>query len=213
MKRGVEVMDDSPEIDVGGFWPYSVGRRLPDTRAMVGTLRGQIVDVSPDQDLSWYGAGAHVIALVPDDDAFGPAVPEGAHASIVVRRGPLDALPVDSGSADVVVSFGALARAQDPVAMLREIVRVLRPGGELRFIEPTLYGPLWFRTYQRLADRLDVWPRLTGFYCGRDVGSLLTAAGLNVGPARVYRIWRLLLAAPVAYGIALRPDPSRRDDA
>jgi ubiquinone/menaquinone biosynthesis C-methylase UbiE len=46
-----------------------------------------------------------------------------------------EALPFDDGSFDVVVSTLVLCTVDDPHGALREIRRVLRPGGQLVFIE------------------------------------------------------------------------------
>lgn len=55
-----------------------------------------------------------------------------AHAKGVdldVREGDLLAVPVDESSADVVLSVFGIIFAADPSQALREIARVLRPGG------------------------------------------------------------------------------------
>lgn len=46
-----------------------------------------------------------------------------------------ESLPFSDGSFDVVVSTLVLCTVDDPHAALQEIARVLRPGGQLRFIE------------------------------------------------------------------------------
>ena len=48
-----------------------------------------------------------------------------------IREGVYEALPVESGSVDVVLSNGVVNLAPDKRAVFREIARVLRPGGRL----------------------------------------------------------------------------------
>lgn len=50
-------------------------------------------------------------------------------------RGHGERLPIRSGAVDVVLSSFVLCSARDPDELLREAHRVLKPGGELRFIE------------------------------------------------------------------------------
>jgi SAM-dependent methyltransferase len=63
---------------------------------------------------------------------------------------PGEALPFRSGSFDVVFSNSVLEHVRDPALVLREAVRVLRPGGRLHFIIPSYasfyeshYGIFW----------------------------------------------------------------------
>lgn len=67
----------------------------------------------------------------------------------------LNALPLQSNSVDVVIVNHALEFSHDPRGVLREAVRVLRPGGHLLLLgfQPlSLWGikHLFFRTCQRL---------------------------------------------------------------
>jgi len=81
-----------------------------------------------------------------------------------------------SASADTVVSVGALANAPDPVALLAEIKRVLRPGGRLLFVEP-VSAPAGSgrRRWQRALGR--AWQALSGsINAPRDLWNDLKAA-------------------------------------
>ena len=51
------------------------------------------------------------------------------------REGLAEALPVDNGWADVVISNGAINLCADKQAVFAEIFRVLRPGGVLQFAD------------------------------------------------------------------------------
>jgi hypothetical protein len=86
--------------------------------------------------------------------------------------------------------------------------RVLRPGGELRFLEHGLGGGPVMRGTQRTLDRAG-WPLLFGgCHVSRDTVAEVRAAGFELGPYR-----RLLLPErgprlPSSYcvqGVARRP--------
>jgi arsenite methyltransferase len=51
------------------------------------------------------------------------------------REGLAEALPVEDGWADVVISNGVINLCADKQAVLAEIFRVLRPGGRLQFAD------------------------------------------------------------------------------
>lgn len=57
---------------------------------------------------------------------------EAGVANVEFREGLLEALPVDTGWADVVISNGVLNLVPDKAAALAEMYRVLRPGGRLQ---------------------------------------------------------------------------------
>lgn len=51
-------------------------------------------------------------------------------------------LPFDDGVFEVVYSTNVLEHVQDPMTVLKEVLRVLKPGGYLQFIFPN-YGSIW----------------------------------------------------------------------
>lgn len=55
----------------------------------------------------------------------------GLEGVVEVHQGFYEALPVDDASVDLVISNGVLNLAPDKHAVLREIQRVLKPGGSL----------------------------------------------------------------------------------
>jgi len=54
---------------------------------------------------------------------------------VEIREGFAEALPVDTGWADVVISNGVINLCADKQAVFAEIFRVLRPGGILQFAD------------------------------------------------------------------------------
>ncbi len=56
-------------------------------------------------------------------------------AQVEFRPGLAEALPVEDGWADVVISNGVINLCADKQAVFAEILRVLRPGGRLQFAD------------------------------------------------------------------------------
>src|SRR6185369_14133946 len=80
-------------------------------------------------------AGARYVGVDPD---IGELSARGTPAAGMVRASGT-ALPFASGSVDVCYSSNVLEHVAEPVAMLREMIRVTRPGGTL-FVS---YTPWW----------------------------------------------------------------------
>jgi SAM-dependent methyltransferase len=60
----------------------------------------------------------------------------------LIKRGRGEEIPFSDGSFDIVYSTNVLEHVQDPVRVVRESIRVLKPGGILQFIVPN-YGSFW----------------------------------------------------------------------
>ena len=98
---------------------------------------------------------------------------------VQVLDAPAERLPLPDDSIDTVVSTLVLCTVEDPAAALSEIVRVLRPGGQLLFIEHV-------RSHSRALawcqDRLAWgWRRFAeGCRCNRPTARLMAASGLTL---------------------------------
>jgi ubiquinone/menaquinone biosynthesis C-methylase UbiE len=88
-------------------------------------------------------------------------------------------LPLPDASIDTAVVSWSLCSIPDPVAALREVHRVLVPGGQLRFVEHGLSpSPPLARWQRRLTP---VWCRLAGgCHLDRRTDRLLERAGFTI---------------------------------
>jgi ArsR family transcriptional regulator len=59
----------------------------------------------------------------------------GAFENIELRRGDLEALPIDDGRLDAAAMALVLHHLPDPAAVMAEVARVLKPGGRLLIVD------------------------------------------------------------------------------
>jgi ubiquinone/menaquinone biosynthesis C-methylase UbiE len=102
----------------------------------------------------------------------------GHRPAAKVLRAPAEDLPFDDHSFDVAVSTLVLCGVDDQPRALRELRRVLRPGGQILFIEHLRSGdPAW----ARLQDRMNWLNRLVVCCdCNRPTLDSIRQAGFTV---------------------------------
>ncbi|HEY6986809.1 MAG TPA: methyltransferase domain-containing protein [Bryobacteraceae bacterium] len=104
---------------------------------------------------------------------------EAARLAVTVdlRIGTADALPIDNESVDAVISTLVLCCVQNQRQSLREVIRVLKPGGRLVFLEHVAASP--GTRLRRLQNFITpVWKRLgDGCHPNRETGAALERAG------------------------------------
>ena len=100
------------------------------------------------------------------------------HPSATVLRAPAEDLPFEDESFDVAVSTLVLCGVDDQPRALRELRRVLRPGGRLLFFEHVRADdPAW----ARLQDRMNWLNRLVVCCdCNRPTLDSISQAGFTV---------------------------------
>jgi SAM-dependent methyltransferase len=92
---------------------------------------------------------------------------------------PGDEIPLEDDSVDTVLVTYTLCTIPDTVAALRQMRRVLRPGGELIFCE---HGAAPDAGVRRQQDRLNpIWKRLSGgCNLNRPIPDLIDAGGFRI---------------------------------
>jgi ubiquinone/menaquinone biosynthesis C-methylase UbiE len=150
---------------------------------LVAGLRGRVIEIGAGNGLMF----AHypptvteVLAVEPEPRlrATAQAAARSAPVPIRVVDGLADALPAGDGEFDAAVTALVLCTVPDQQAALAEIRRVLRPGGQLRYLEHVrAEQPGALRRAQKIADAT-VWPLLLGgCRTSRDTVAAITAAG------------------------------------
>jgi ubiquinone/menaquinone biosynthesis C-methylase UbiE len=73
-------------------------------------------------------------------------------ANVDLLEGDVNALPLKSGSVDAAFANMVLHHAKDPIAMLREMARVVRPGGTVAVTDEVEHSYAWMP-----EEHADVW--------------------------------------------------------
>jgi SAM-dependent methyltransferase len=98
---------------------------------------------------------------------------------------------------DAVVCSLVLCSVDDPDSVLQQLFSLVRPGGELRFLEHVASGGVRGRL-QRIADAT-IWPRLMGnCHTHRDTEGSIVGAGFEVNRARLEPALPAWFPTPVA---------------
>ncbi len=151
------LLEGVPEASIGPFAgtgnPFRMGSLGPGER---------VVDV---------GCGAGIDSLIaagmvgPEGSVIGvdmtPAMLETAESSrreagrtnVEFRKGFGEELPVPEGWADVVISNGAFNLMPDKLRALREMSRVLKPGGRLQIADILVQKPV----SESAKEDIDLW--------------------------------------------------------
>ena len=109
-------------------------------RGLLGGATGRVVEVGggTGANLAYYGQGVESLTVTePDEDMLRRLrrrVGEESPETDVVQA-PAEELPFEDGSFDTAVTTLVLCGVEDQGRSLRELRRVLRPGGRLIFIE------------------------------------------------------------------------------
>jgi ubiquinone/menaquinone biosynthesis C-methylase UbiE len=181
-------------------------------RTLLAGLEGRVIEIGAGHGLNFvhYPPGvSQVVAVEPEPHLRGLAVQAASRASvpIEVRDGTAEALPAQDGEFDAAVVSLVLCSVSDQQAALREIARVLRPDGELRFYEHVVSNRPSTARIQRALDAT-VYPFLAGgCHCARDTGAAIRDAGFQIQREERFPFKGSRVAPAVAHilGTARRP--------
>jgi SAM-dependent methyltransferase len=162
----------------------------PLRRRVCEGLAGDVVELGFGSGLNvpfYPGSVARVAAVEPADLGWKLADKRVGASRVPVERSGLDgqSLPFADDSFDAALSTWTLCTIPDVAAALREVRRVLKPGGTLHFVEHGLAPDEPVRRWQRRLE--PVQKRVFGgCHLTRPVVELITAAGFTVTELDVF---------------------------
>ncbi len=153
-------------------------------REVLSQARGRTIEIGSGTGLNLEHYGPEVTELVltePDPHMLGRlrgAVERSGRRAEVVQAS-VERLPLEDASFDTAAVVYVLCTVPDPAAALREIARVLRPGGRLLFIEHVRSPDPGLARWQ---DRLHgPWLLFgNGCHCNRDTLAAIDASPLEI---------------------------------
>lgn len=195
-------------MTMSGHEPESL-RRL--RVANLAGLTGRVLEVGAGTGTNFahYPVGVtEVIALEPERRLAEVARTTAASAPVpvIVSTAAIEEFGAHE-SFDAVVCSLVLCSVADPDGVVRQLYSMLKPGGELRYLEH-IAGVGLRGTLQKVADAT-VWPRLLGnCHTHRNTEASIAAAGFSVDSSRREQTLPGWLPVPVsefAIGRAVRP--------
>lgn len=165
--------------------------KVMDTKQTRAVRKEVCADLAGDVVEIGFGTGHNLPYLPPTVRSLRVVEPSGvgvrlAADRIAASRVPVEvsgldgqALPFEDGTADMVLCTWSLCSIPDPVRAVREMRRVLRPGGVLHFAEhgkaPDPGVLRWQQRINPVQNRL-----AAGCHLDRDIPAILAAGGLEV---------------------------------
>jgi SAM-dependent methyltransferase len=149
---------------------------------LVSRARGLVLEIGIGSGLNlpYYSrAVERILGLDPSEELLARSVREGSRATTPLHlvQAAAEAVPMRNESVDTVVMTWTLCSMADARAGLAEIRRVLKPGGELLFVEHGLSPDANVAAWQHRLD--PIWTRIS-CHLDNPVDRLLHGAGFEV---------------------------------
>ena len=156
----------------------------PYRERVLSQARGRVLEVGIGSGLNLplYGPGVDaILGLDPAARLIAMAQDAANRSKIPVTliTGSAQAIPIDGGSIDTLVTTWTLCSIPDVGSALQEMRRVLKPGGQLLFVE---HGSAPEENVRKWQNRLTpVWKRIGGgCHLNRPIRRLIEDAGFRM---------------------------------
>ncbi|NJL54845.1 MAG: class I SAM-dependent methyltransferase [Leptolyngbyaceae cyanobacterium RM2_2_4] len=176
-------------------------------RSLLGNLQGTVLEIGPGAgaNLSYYPTGIHWIGVEPNPFMH-PYIYQEAERhglkQIELHARMADQLSAEDHSLDTVVSTHVLCSVTNIDSTLREIQRVLKPGGAFVFIEHVA-APDGSCTRFTQDGVTPIWKTIfDGCHPNRETWMLLDNAGFELVQYQQFRL-AIPIVSPHIAGIAM----------
>ncbi len=142
------------------------------------------IGIGSGQNLPFYNPDkvSKIIGVDPDDHIWKRSSKRRKQCQIEVERIGLSGedIPLDKNTTDTVVVTYSLCTIPDPIKALREMSRILKPGGQILFTE---HGKAPDANIHKWQKRIDpAWKKIAGgCHSGRNIPELFHKADLKFG--------------------------------
>ncbi len=156
----------------------------PYRKRLISQARGRVLEIGIGSGLNlvFYGSPVdEIIGLDPSARLIDMAQDAARHSEISVTliTGSAQAIPIDRGSIDTLVTTWTLCSIPDAGAALQEMRRVLKPNGQLLFVEHGMAPETDVRKWQNRLTPL--WKRIGGgCHLNRPIEALIESAGFRI---------------------------------
>ena len=155
--------------------------------------------------MRYLAPGTRLVAVEPNPFVHGALRRAAARdgVDLEIREERAESTGLASSSVDAVICTLVLCSVEDPSAALAEVLRILRPGGRLVFIEHVASDPGPLRVLQRFLRR--PWRyAFDGCCLDRDTAAAIEGAGFAAVRVERFRLGGLFLPVwPQISGVAV----------
>jgi ubiquinone/menaquinone biosynthesis C-methylase UbiE len=156
----------------------------PYRERVISQAHGRVLEIGIGSglNLALYGQRVEeIVGLDPSARLIDMAQDAANHSKIpvILITGSAQAIPIDRGSIDILVTTWTLCSIPDVGAALQEMRRVLKPDGQLLFVE---HGSAPEESVRKWQNRLTpIWKRIGGgCHLNRPIRALIEDAGFKI---------------------------------
>lgn len=167
-------------------------------RELAAGLAGRVLEIGCGTGamFAYYGRDVEVEAIEPDAEFRALAIEKArAHPNVRVSDGDAMRLDFDDATFDVVLVSLVLCSVPSVDAALREVHRVLRPGGRLRLLEHVRSTSALAGALMHVANPLWLLANKQGCNMNRRPLPLIEAAGFAIDHVRDFQTFETFMPA------------------